>query len=99
MQVRLAGVELDAVACQLDRRPEEVTPRQPAERLVRRLEPERRAGHRTRGGADVEDLRRAAAEVDVHAIHVRELALVEPEPGHGDEEVEAPAWSGRGRGG
>ena len=36
----------------------------------------------------MEDLRGAAAEVDVDAIHLGEVPLVEPEAGDGDEEVE-----------
>ena len=87
VQVRLAVVELDAVARELDRRLEEVAPGEASERLVRRLEPECRARNRAGGGADVKALRRAAAEVDVDVIHQRELALV-AETGDRDEEVE-----------
>src|SRR5262249_48793874 len=54
VQVRLPVVELHAAACELDGGLEEVAPRQPAEHLVRRLEPERRSRNRTGGGADVE---------------------------------------------
>src|SRR5712691_6582132 len=88
MQVRLAVVQLDAVPRKLDRRREQVAPRQLAERLLRGLETDYGAGHSTRGGADVEDLRRAAAEVHVHPIHLRELTHLQPEPGDGDEEIE-----------
>src|SRR5206468_8989215 len=56
VQVRLAVVELDAVACRLDRRREQVTPRQAAERAVRGLQAKRGAGDRAGGGADVEAL-------------------------------------------
>src|SRR5262249_53180953 len=87
VQVRLSLVELHAVARELDRRLEELAPRQAPERAVRGLEPERRARDRTRRRADVEPLRRAAAEVDVDVIHAAERAPV-AEPGDGDEVVE-----------
>src|SRR5262249_58522910 len=87
VQVRLPRVELHAVARELDRGLEELAPRQPPERAVRRLEPERRTGDRTRGRADVKPLRRAAAEVDVDLMHPARLALV-AEAGDGREEVD-----------
>ena len=91
MQVRLALVQLDAVSRELDRWLEEVAPGERAEGAVRVLQPERGAGDRAGGSADVEDLGRAAAEVHVHAVHVREVAVVEAEPGDGDEEVVDPS--------
>ena len=87
MQVRLALVQLDAVPREVDRRPEEVAPGQQAERAVRFLEPNCYTRDCARGGADVEDLGRAAAEVDVDAVHVHDVPLLEAEPGNRDKEV------------
>ncbi len=87
VQVRLPVVELDAIARELDRGLEEVTPRQASERLVRGLEPECGAGNRAGRGADVKALRRAAAEVDVDVFHQGELGVV-AEARDRDEEVE-----------
>ena len=97
MQVRLALVQLDAVSREVDRRLEEVAPGERAEGAVRVLQAERGAGDRAGGSADVEDLGRAAAEVHVHAVHVREVAVVEAEPGDGDEEVVDPVERSRAR--
>src|SRR5439155_13732635 len=87
VQVRLPVVELDAIARELDRGLEEVTPRQASERLVRGLKPECGAGNRAGRGADVKALRRAAAEVDVDVFHQGELGVV-AEARDRDEEVE-----------
>ena len=38
----------------------------------------------------MEDLGRAAAEVDVDAVHVHDVTLLEAEPGNRDEEVVDP---------
>ena len=75
VQVCLSVVQLDPVPREVDRRPEELAPRERAEGAMRLLQADRRAGDRARGGADVEGLGRAAAEVDVDAVHLGELAL------------------------
>src|SRR5439155_9996876 len=81
-------VEHDAVACELDRGLEEVAPRELAEGAVRCLQADRGAWNCTGGGTDVEDLGRAAAEVDVDAVHLDQVARLQAEARNGDEEVE-----------
>ena len=54
------------------------------------LEAERVSRHGSRGGADVEDLMRAAVEVDVDVLHPGPLARGEALAGQRDEEVVQP---------
>ncbi len=55
---------------------------------MRCLQADRGAWDSAGGGADVEDLGRAAAEVDVDAVHLGEVALFQAQARDGDEEVE-----------
>src|SRR5205823_5669189 len=66
VEVRLLARDLDAAPRELDRRLQELAPRQPSVRLVDGLEPAGRAGDRARRRADPEDLGRlaVAAEAD-----------------------------------
>src|SRR5204863_2047756 len=79
--------ELDAAPGKLDRRREQLAPRQPAEGPVCRLE----AGDRTGNGAgrrpDPERLRRRLAEADVDDLHLAVARRALPETRRSDEEV------------
>ena len=59
---------------QLDRRLDELRPRQAAEPALRLLEPGDEARHGDRALADMEDLRRRVAEVDHDLLHLAERA-------------------------
>jgi hypothetical protein len=89
VQVGLRAVQLDSLARELDRRREELAPRERPECAVRLLEPGRRAGDSARRGSDVEDLRRIA-EGHVDVVHGRTVVCGKATAGDVDEEVEQP---------
>ena len=72
VQERLRLADVDAAAGELDRRLDELRPRQAAEAAMRLLEPGEEPGHGDRAQADVEDLRRGVGEVDHELLHLAE---------------------------
>ena len=91
MHVRLRAGQLDTASRKLDRRREQLLPRQATVGAVRSLEPGDRARHGTRRRPDQERLgRRRLAEPDVDDLHLAALPPLETEPGGGDEEIREP---------
>ena len=86
MEEGLRLVHVDALAGELDRRLEELSPRQRPVAAVRGLEAGHQTGHGDRLLADVEHLRRGVAEVDHELLHLGERARR-----HGEEAVEHDA--------
>ena len=77
---------------ELDRRLEQLRPRQAAVGGVDRPEPRSRAGHGARGLADPEHLgrRAVAAKADIDRVHRGAFRRPPAESGRGDEEVGEP---------
>jgi hypothetical protein len=95
VQVGLRFVEHVPLPRDRDRRLEQAAPGKRRVGMMRGLEPGDRPWNSDRGGADSEDLRRAAVELDVHGLHLPRRAR-EPVAGNRDEEVVQPN-SPRGR--
>ena len=93
VQVGLRGRELDAVPGERDRRLDQPAPGKRRVALVRGFQPCDRARHGARTGADEEDLRRRAVEVDVDRLHVRLGRLGGTASRQSDEEVEQAVGS------
>ena len=93
VQVGLRRRELDAVPGERDRRLDQPAPGKRRVPLVRGFQPRDRAGHGARTGADEEDLRRRAVEVDVDRLHVRLGKLGGAPSRQSDEEVEQAVGS------